>query len=241
MHLKNSCRGPERSGIMKVWRNKLIDSELAINDPKISSQSRQFWVCFGGCIWNGAELGQDSQEYMVTKIARNDARKKSFENARYNTETERRIKEWILDSSLCYDQASEISCHRDANNLQIFDEGGDGLERSDSAASAQSDRPLIPVKVTSDTERGKERNRNRWKGRLPADPAEALSIAIPTDEYTASQDIRVKLPAAESHCRSAAQPQPLCADTTSRLSGRVIVMRHRVLLQGRRPSSRYLC
>ncbi len=93
------------------------------------------------CIWSEIDLGQD-QECLVTKSTF-----AGIEKVRYNAETERRIKEWILDSS--YSRAPDFLCQGDDNSPQDFNKVSDGLNCSDSEASTQSDKPLSPADVAS--------------------------------------------------------------------------------------------
>jgi hypothetical protein len=191
--------------------------------------------CFGKCFRNGSGLEQE-QECFDSTITR----KRSCD-----AETERRIKEWIIDSSLCYDQTPDSTCQTADSISLTFDISG-GLENTESGASTQSDQPLLPAKVSLETVNNKERNKNRWKGRMPTVPAETLSIAIPTDE---AQDARVKHPtqphsraiaqqSQRSPCNSTACLVPSSSSAARVVStGRVIWMRRTALMQGRRRSS----
>ncbi len=212
-----------------MWRNmsqRFDSAEMeASTDPETPASS--FWVCFGKCF--GKECTQKKGETCFQEtVARRENR---------DAETEARIKEWILDSSLCYGKEFDLSI-QSQNPSQNFSDVSDILKCSDFAATApatsQDGNPLLATEVASNTVNNKERNRDRWKGRVPANPSGTPSIYMPTDVNEAYQAVQNQ---------RRVQPQPPVSLANSRLvsipssaargnnAGRIIWMRRSAVMK----------
>jgi hypothetical protein len=141
---------------------------------------------------------------------------KRTQTMHFDAETESRIKKWLLDSNLSDEKTSQFSVKSDSSWLQMSDVSS-CHECGDSAASTPN-KPLLATDGALATVRNKERNRNRWKGRLPANQSDIPSTFLPSDVSTAPMEVLVHphaLP--EPHGPITAQPQALSDPATRRL------------------------
>ncbi len=188
---------------------------------------RSFWSSFRRCFGRGGGLESEQAYWTVAATAR---------HGNLDSEAHRRIKEWIIDSSLCYGDALDLSWESDISTQKIT-EISDGFECS-ILEDTKPDNPLLPTKLAS---RARINNTSRWKGRLAAaDPDESQLTPLPTDENTASQAVRIKLrdypnqPACPTASRLVPAPPPAARGK----AGRVIWMRRSAVIQRRRLSAR---
>ncbi len=201
--------------LRNVLQFNSVDSAI---DPRSFSRSSSTWSCFGRCFRNGKDLEQDQECFVTTT-----ERKRSCD-----VETERRIKEWILETRLCYDPAPERLGHN-ADASQKVGEISDGLECYSLAACRPTEK-LVALSTVNNN----DRRRNRWKGRIPS---ESLLISPPTTAAdTTSQAVPVKPQALPAEPHWLVPTHSSAAGNTG--AGRVIWMRRSATLQGRRSSSR---
>ncbi len=140
-------------------------------------------------------------------------------------EIERRITQWILDSSLCYGEQSELS-YRGDDSLQNILDVSDQIHCSDLAASRNPDQHL-DTEVASTLVNRKERNRNRWKGRLPVGQNQSDLISMLNDADTSSKAVRTNLRVRRSPANSWLNPT---TPSAARSVGPVIWMRRSAVM-----------
>ena len=140
-------------------------------------------------------------------------------------EIERRITQWILDSSLCYGEQSELSYRVDDSKQNILDVSNQ-IQCSDLAASRNLDQHL-DTEVAPTLFNRKERNRNRWKGRLPMGQNQSVLISMLNDADTSSKAVRTNLRVRRGPANSRLNPTPPSA---ARSVGPVIWMRRSAVM-----------
>ncbi len=128
-----------------------LNSEVDSNDCKKYTFS--FSNCFGRCLGKRSDL-EKQQTQAVTAIEK---------ERHFDAETERRIRTWLLDSSLSYGDVSEYSENSD-NYRRQDSEMGDGHECSDSAATKHPGKPPLATDGASAPAQSNEQNRRRWRG-----------------------------------------------------------------------------
>jgi hypothetical protein len=192
--------------------------------PDRSFRSWRYWgKCFGGV----SELENEQNEKApshATAIRRN-----------YDAETEKRVREWILDCSMHYGQESATNSQHDdlSQNINTV---------CSNMKVTEPDKDPPTLKIATATVNNKVRNKNRWKGRLPSvGPAESHSISLPTDSNSPPQVVQYKLQVL---------PQPPVSPVTSELifinelhargnsaeADRMVWMRRSAALERRRSS-----
>jgi hypothetical protein len=145
-------------------------------------------------------FGRYCAQCVSIEIESKNSHETTAERRKYDTENDRRIQEWILDSSTCYGHASELSSQSE-DSSQMPNDFSDVLEHSDFQPTALAtshhdmhDNPLLAIEVASAPVSKKDQNRNRWKGRLPAvDPADPHVITKTADATTASHPVLFKI------------------------------------------------
>jgi hypothetical protein len=197
----------------------------SVADSEIAAHS--FWSCFGRCF---KKYGDRRKEQAYVAI---------------NAETERRIKEWIHSSSLCYGHESELHnismCYGHESNVSEAENGPNTASWLACSNMKISRHPLHAANVTPTIASCKARNRNRWNGRLSFNQAEIKSACEPANQIAGSLTERVKMEVLpEPHDRIVVQPtsnyaqrrasarieSPLQSSTARYVSdGRVIWMR----------------
>ena len=220
-----------------MWRNwsgqPLISAQ---KEATPCSASRSCWNNFRRCF--GQENGLENERAYFQASPR---------NRNCNPDIECRINQWILDSSLCYGKESDISENNDNSPRQIS-EVSDGLVFSDSdSAGIFIYNALLPTQVASATVQNRERNRNRWKGRLTANSIESHSISLLTTYADTAPQPEVRIKLRDHHAKNPTAPT---RPTTSQLvpiplqaardvsSRRTKWMRRSAVLRGRRASAR---
>ena len=192
-----------------MWRKgQLLNSEA-------SAASEESPSCFLSCFARWLKKGSGHQN------------EKRTHSMHFDAETESRIKKWLLDSNLSDERTSQFSVESDnswLNISQVSDRlgcsdrlGGCSDECGDLAANTPN-KALLATDGALATVKSKERNRNRWKGRLPANQPDIPSTILASDVSTAPIGVLVYLHARlEPHGPIAARPQALCDTATWRL------------------------
>ena len=134
-----------------------LDSEVA--DSVLIKAAHSLWSCLKGCLGTGEALETEQSCALNTEKERE-----------FNAEIEGRIKEWIINSSMCYRQDAETAeslVPKEYPSEKVNDVS-DGLKCSDLETGTQ----------TTWT----RKTRDRWRGRLSAEQAKIHTIFIHTDE-----------------------------------------------------------
>ncbi len=173
-----------------------------------------FWSCFRQP-FRKESMQEQKQLYMPVARAR---------NAGFDPETERRIMQWILESSLCYGHASESS----------EDTGLDGEHSNNTRLH------LTKLALDAEPAKNSERNRNRWKGRLPASNTAEPHITSLSTKESVQESVQIKLQEPPQHLsRPTTQSDPApCPAARVIRSERVIWMRRSRVLYASRTSAR---
>ena len=158
------------------------------------------WSCFGRCSINTIARGNKKACLQLN----------TPRNGKYDQETEKRITQWILESSLYYEIDSKPPTTPDNTSAKMCFVRNqlDSLECSSaSTADAAREDPYTTANEPASAEfNSKSRDESKWKGRPPADyRAESHSTSSRND---ASQVVRTEL---------RFPPHPTHWHTTSRL------------------------
>jgi hypothetical protein len=194
--------------------------KLRTPDVDVEYNSNPFQRCFGRFFGKNGKIKQDQPCVVATPAI----------NKKFNAETEGRIREWILNSSLCYCPLKELSCQnedlssKDENIAEVC-EGFLGFECSDFDLTARrQDLPFSAAKVAPTIVNNKTRNKSRWKGKLLFD-SPGIHALLSGQEKKIQPESNNSPPSAQD-----------CPPTHSSAASarRIIRMRQPVVLQTRR-------
>jgi hypothetical protein len=170
--------------------NQQLDKEAPV---EFDTSPCSIWICFGGPFRKKIPRRKEKPCSQMTT-----ARRRNIE-----VEVEMRIRQWILESSLCYSIASDPSSQTEQSPRRISADSNafDSLEYIETSSTANApagsykNNPRLPTEVASSTIDNREIRRERWKGRLkrlPVDPVETHVTSLPTDAKTTSQNVRIE-------------------------------------------------
>jgi hypothetical protein len=164
-------------------RTRLGKQQLDEEAPvQFDSSPCSIWICFAGLFRKKSPRKYEPICSHVTT-----ARRRYIEVG-----AEMRIRQWILESSLCYsnefDQSSQTGespqhISEESDSLDLLDYI-DSSSTADAPAGSYPNNPRLPTEVESSTIDNRETRRNRWKARLkrlPVDPVETHATSLPSD------------------------------------------------------------
>jgi hypothetical protein len=168
--------------------NQQLDNEAPV---EFDTSPCSIWICFGVPFRTKSPCRNRKPFSQMTT-----ARRRNRE-----VEAEMRIRQWILESSLCYSIASDPSSQTGESHRRISADSDvlDSLDYIESSSTADApagrypNNLRLPSKLASSTIDNREARRDRWTGRikrLPVDPVVTHITSLPTD--TTHQNVRIE-------------------------------------------------